>query len=181
VAVECFPTSFTDAKLFRPVVHRDARGFFAHTYSKIEYAPFGIDDDFVEDSVSVSHAGVLRGLHYDVRLAKFVQVLFGSVFDVIVDLRKPSPTFGRWEGFELSSDNHLQLYVPRGFAHGFYARSELVIFCYKQSAAYDPTTEGQVLWNDPDLAIEWPIAGPPTLSEKDRSALPFSRLRGVEP
>lgn len=168
--LECVPTRFPEARLFRAAVHADARGTFARAFSRGEYAAFGIRDDFVEDNVSVSATGVLRGMHYDFRLSKFVQVLAGRAFDAIVDVRRGSPTFGQWDAFELSGENHAQLYVPRGFAHGFYALEGPVVFLYKQSAAYDPAAEGQVRYDDPAVGIAWPFTGEPLLSEKDRSA-----------
>jgi dTDP-4-dehydrorhamnose 3,5-epimerase len=130
----------------------------------------------VEDNVSVSKRGVLRGLHYDNRLAKFVQVLSGSIYDVVVDVRRTSETFGRWESFHIDEENCLQLYVPSGFAHGFYVLSDHAVMAYKQSAPYDPSTEGQVLWSDPAIGIPWPLTGPPSLSEKDRTAPPLARV-----
>lgn len=175
--IEMQPTIFAEAKLFFPVVHPDRRGTFHHAFSRSEYAPFGISDDFVEDSVSISRKGVLRGLHYDFRLAKFVQVLEGRVYDAIVDVRRGSPTFGKWQSFELSDENHAQLYVPRGFAHGFYTLSERVVFLYKQTGDYDPATEGQVRWNDPAIGIAWPLDGDPILSEKDAAAPPLAAIR----
>ena len=175
--IEVRPTKFPEAKLFVPVVHRDARGSFRHTFSTSEYGPLGITDDFVEDSVSVSGANVVRGLHYDPRLAKFVQVLHGAAFDVIVDVRRESPRFGLWEGFELSADNCVQLYVPRGFAHGFCTLAPHVVFSYKQTAPYDPSTEGQVRWNDPEIGITWPLTGEPVLSVKDAAAPLLASLR----
>lgn len=155
--------------LGRPA-QRDRRGAFRRIFSQTEYAGVGIEDDFVEDNCSYSVRGVLRGLHYDFRLAKFVQVLDGEIFDAIVDVRRGSPTFGQWESFALTAHGCEQLYVPRGFAHGFYVLSENATVSYKQTAPYDPAAEGQVRWNDPAIGIEWPLAGEPILSEKDRVA-----------
>ena len=162
--------------LVRPA-HADERGTFRRVFSVEEYAAAGIVDAFVEDNVSTSSRGVLRGLHYDFRLAKFVQVLAGEVYDAIVDVRRESATFGKWEAFRLTSDGCEQLYVPRGFAHGFYVLSASAVVSYKQTAAYDPSSEGQVRWNDPEIGIEWPLAGDPLLSEKDRSAPLLASLR----
>lgn len=160
-------TLFPEAKLVKPDVHTDRRGYFKETYSSQKYKAIGIVDEWVQDSVSRSARNVIRGLHYDMRMAKLVEVLEGAVFDVIVDMRESSPTFRRWQSFELTSDNHLQLYVPRGFAHGFLARSDAVLFHYKMSALYDPAHERVLKWNDPAIGITWPLDGDPILSEKD--------------
>jgi dTDP-4-dehydrorhamnose 3,5-epimerase len=168
--VEVLATSFADAKIFVPDVYRDDRGFFKETYNAGRYKDAGLLEDFVQDSVSFSAKNVLRGLHYDPAMSKFVQVLRGRIWDVIADIRKDSPTFGKWEGFELSEDNHRQLYIPRGFAHGFLALTDDVIFSYKHGALYDPAREGAIRWDDPTLAIEWPLVGEPRLSAKDLAA-----------
>ena len=118
-------------------------------------------DDWVQDSVSRSSRNVLRGMHIDPRMAKLVQALEGTIFNVIVDLRPGSPTYRRWEGFVLSEDNHHQLYVPAGFAHGFLAQSDEVVVMYKMSAHYDPAFESGMRWNDPAVGIEWPLDGAP--------------------
>jgi dTDP-4-dehydrorhamnose 3,5-epimerase len=170
--IEVLATDFAEAKVFIPEVFPDERGFFKETYSTAKYRALGLLDDFVQDSVSFSKKNVLRGLHYDTRMSKFVQVLRGRVFDVIVDIRDGSPTHLHWQGFELSEDNHKQLYVPPGFAHGILALSDDLVFAYKHGALYDPTTEGSIRWNDPTLKIEWPLDGEPILSAKDRAA-PF--------
>lgn len=170
------PTAIPGVRLFARPAHADDRGSFRRVFSRGEYASLGIDDDFVEDNVSVSRRGVLRGLHYDFRLAKFVQVLKGEIFDVVVDVRRSSLTFGRWQGFRLTAQGCEQLYVPRGFAHGFYVLSDEAIMSYKQSGAYDPTSEGQVFWNDPQIGIEWPLSGEPIVSDKDAAAAPLSAV-----
>jgi dTDP-4-dehydrorhamnose 3,5-epimerase len=169
-SVERRQTRLPGVKLFVRTAHRDERGSFRRIFSQAEYAPAGIDDEFVEDNVSVSQRGVLRGMHYDHRLAKFVQVLAGTIFDVVVDVRRASPTFGKWESFVLTAQGCEQLYVPRGFAHGFYVLSEQAIVSYKQTAPYDPASEGQLLWNDAVVGIAWPLAGEPLLSAKDAAA-----------
>lgn len=156
--------------------HVDARGVFRRVFSESEYAAVGLFDRFVEDNVSVSHENVLRGLHYDFRLAKFVQVLSGEIFDVVVDVRRSSPTFGRWESFTLTAGGCEQLYVPKGFAHGFYVVSGPAVVSYKQTAPYDPAYEGQVLWSDPAIGIEWPLRAHPIISEKDGAAPPLSAV-----
>jgi dTDP-4-dehydrorhamnose 3,5-epimerase len=163
-------TDFAEAKIFIPDVFHDARGYFKESYSKSKYAALGLQDEWLQDSVSRSKHNVIRGMHYDMRMAKFVQVLFGRIFDVIVDVRAGSPTFHRWQGFELSADNHHQLYVPKGFAHGFLTQSEDAIVHYKMSVEHDPTTERVLSWRDPQVAIEWPLRGEPILSPKDAAA-----------
>jgi dTDP-4-dehydrorhamnose 3,5-epimerase len=160
-------TTFSDAKIYVPDVYLDERGFFKETYSRDKYAKAGLHDVWVQDSVSRSRRNVLRGMHVDPRMAKLVQALVGTIYDVIVDLRPDSPTFRRWEGFELSAENHHQLYVPAGFAHGFLAQSDEVVVMYKMSAPYDPAFEGGVRWNDPAVGIAWPLDGAPILSAKD--------------
>jgi len=162
-------TDFPEAKIFVPEVFADERGFFKETYSTAKYGALGLNDQFVQDSVSFSKKNVIRGLHYDRRMSKLAQVLRGRIYDVIVDLREGSPTHLRWQGFYLSEDDHRQLYVPAGFAHGFLALTD-VVFSYKHGALYDPAYEGSVRWNDPRLAITWPLDGEPILSAKDQAA-----------
>ncbi len=156
--------------LIEPKVHSDARGLFFESYVRKNYADHGIDAEFVQDNHSVSRKGALRGLHFQENpgQAKLVRVGRGEVFDVAVDVRKGSPTFGRWVGARLSESNHLQMYIPAGFAHGFCVLSESALFLYKCSDYYSPQRERGVLWNDPDIGIEWPIADP-ILSEKDKT------------
>ncbi len=179
MSIQILQTKFPEVKLFTAAVHPDSRGYFQRAFSASEYAVFGITEQFVEDNISYSSKNVLRGLHYDMRLAKFVQVLHGAVFDVVVDVRAGSPTFGNWEAFELSAENHKQLFVPKGFAHGFLTITGDVLFSYKQSAAYDPAHEGQLLWNDPLVGIPWPLCEEPILSEKDRNAKTLAHLGGL--
>lgn len=167
-------TTFEEAKIFIPDVYRDERGFFKETYNAQRYKDAGLSDDFVQDSVSYSAKNVVRGLHYDPAMSKLVQVLRGNIWDVIADIRAGSPTYGKWEGFELSEDNHRQLYVPKGFAHGFLTLTGDVIFSYKHGALYDPAREGAVRWNDPALAIAWPLDGEAIVSVKDRAAPAFA-------
>lgn len=155
--------------LIEPDVFPDERGYFKETYSQQRYAQAGIAETFVQDNVSISRRGVLRGLHYDPRMAKLVQCLHGEIFDVVVDMRETSPTYLQWDAFTLSGENHRQLYVPAGFAHGFYVLSDIAIVSYKQSALYDPQYERAVRWNDPRIGVEWPAAGTPVLSAKDAS------------
>jgi dTDP-4-dehydrorhamnose 3,5-epimerase len=171
---ETLPTHFADAKLFIPEVHEDDRGFFKETYHRDRYRAAGLHDEFVQDSVSFSSKNVIRGLHYDPAMSKLVQVLRGKIWDVIADVRPGSPTRGRWQGFYLSEHNHRQLYIPAGFAHGFLALTDDVVFSYKHGALYDPSREGAIRWDDPTLAIAWPLAGEPRISAKDRSAPLFA-------
>lgn len=164
---ERFPTKFSDAILLKLSAYVDERGFFEESYVRSKYCEIGIADQFVQDNLSFSKRRVLRGLHSDPQMSKLVYVLSGEVFDVIVDARKGSLTFGQWEGVYLRAQERTQLYIPAGFLHGFLALTEDVIFCYKQSAEYAPKREVGVIWNDPDLAIEWPLNGEPIVSAKD--------------
>mgnify|MGYP001319182786 CR=1 FL=1 len=163
-------TTFPDAKIYVPDVFGDARGFFKETYSRDKYAALGMRDEWLQDSVSRSRRNVIRGMHYDMRMAKLVQVLVGRIYDVIVDVREGSPTYKRWEGFELSAANHLQLYVPPGFAHGFLALDDDNVVQYKMSALFDPAHERNLSWQDPSVGIAWPLRGEPILSAKDAQA-----------
>lgn len=157
--------------MVEPRVFRDARGFFFESFSEAAFARAGLPLSFAQDNVSRSTKGTVRGLHFQKpphAQGKMVTVLHGAVFDVVVDLRKGSPTFGRWHGKELSADNAHALYVPPGFAHGFCVTSETAVFFYKCTAPYAPSAEGGILWNDPTLDIRWPsTADPQRLSEKD--------------
>lgn len=158
--------------IIKPAVFGDSRGYFMETYNKKDYAEAGLDMDFVQDNQSKSRKGVLRGLHFQIEhpQGKLVSVLQGEVFDVGVDLRKGSNTYGKWYGITLSGDNKTQFYVPAGFAHGFVVLSEEAVFSYKCTDYYHPEDEGGIIWNDPDIAIEWPLAGieDVLLSEKDK-------------
>ena len=163
-----------DVVLIEPKVFGDDRGFFMESFNQRAFnAATGTDHRFVQDNHSRSGRGVLRGLHYQIRQpqGKLVRVTSGAVFDVAVDLRKSSPTFGQWVGAELSDDNHHQLWVPPGFAHGFLVLSSSADFLYKTTDYYAPEHERSLAWNDPDLAIAWPEVGAaPTLSAKDAVA-----------
>jgi dTDP-4-dehydrorhamnose 3,5-epimerase len=165
--------SISDVKLIKPRRFTDDRGFFQQTYHCEQYAEAGITPRFVQDNWSHSTKGVLRGMHYQLKhpQAKLVSVVRGEVFDVAVDLRKDSPTFGQWVGQILSAEDGNQLYVPEGFAHGFLVLSEVVDFMYKCSDFYAPGDEYGIRWNDPDILIEWPDPGmEPILAEKDLAA-----------
>lgn len=174
--MEKLETTLKDVYLLKPKVFQDERGFFMETYSKKKFAELGINDDFVQDNHSMSVTkGVLRGLHYQLKpytQSKLVRVTKGAVYDVIVDLRKDSPTFGKWEGFELTANNFLMLYVPRGFAHGFVTLENDTEFQYKCDNFYNTENEGALIWNDQDLKIYWPIKNP-ILSKKDSEAQLF--------
>lgn len=169
--------------IIEPDVFKDQRGFFMETWNAKRYAEAGLDVDFVQDNLSYSSYGVLRGLHYQQPNAqgKLVYVLQGSVYDVAVDIRAGSPSFGQWYGVELTAENKRQFYIPEGFAHGFCVLSETVLFAYKCTDFYNPATEGGIAWNDPNLKIDWPVKAPilsdkdakyPLLSEIDLNKLP---------
>jgi dTDP-4-dehydrorhamnose 3,5-epimerase len=172
------PTKIHDAFLLKPKVFGDARGFFMETWNRNVFHDIGLDVDFVQDNHSRSAKNVLRGLHYqagDAAQGKLVWVTSGTVFDVLVDLRKSSPTFGVWDGYILNTDTHDRLWVPPGCAHGFLVLSDIADFHYKVSTLYRPETECALRWNDPDLAIDWPIeiGLQPIVSAKDESAATF--------
>jgi dTDP-4-dehydrorhamnose 3,5-epimerase len=158
--IHVLDTRFPEAKLIEPDVFADDRGYFKETYSRERYAAIALGEDFVQDNVSASRRNVVRGMHYDPRMAKLVQCLVGKIFDVIVDVR---------DGYELSGENHRQLYVPRGFAHGFLTLSEEALVSYKQSEYFDAKTERGLAWDDPAIGIAWPLDGEPIVSQKDRA------------
>ena len=161
-------TDLHGVKIVIPNVFRDTRGYFFESYQAKRYSETGITCNFVQDNVSFSTTNTLRGLHYQHpnAQAKLVSVLKGEVFDVAVDIRRGAPTFGRWEGAVLSAENNRQLFIPEGFAHGFCVLSEDVVFSYKCSEFYTPTSEHGILWSDPDIRIAWPVEAP-LLSDKD--------------
>ncbi|MDZ4073455.1 MAG: dTDP-4-dehydrorhamnose 3,5-epimerase [Hylemonella sp.] len=176
--MRAIPTAIPDVLIIEPKVFGDERGFFFESYNARAFVQAtGLELNFVQDNHSRSAKGVLRGLHYQLKQAqgKLVRVVRGSVYDVAVDLRKSSPTFGRWVGAELSEDNQRQLWVPAGFAHGFLVTSESADFLYKTTDYYAPEHERCIAWNDPAIGIEWPINGLPQLSGKDQAGLPLSR------
>jgi len=164
-------TALPGVLVIEPTVHRDARGFFLETYHAPRYRAAGIDATFVQSNQSRSMRGTLRGLHWQEGhhpQAKLIRVVLGEVFDVAVDIRPDSSTFGRWVGVTLSADNFRQLYIPVGFAHGFCVLSEIAELFYQCSDVYDPASERGLMWNDPELAIDWPITEP-VLSPRDAS------------
>ena len=176
------PTSLPDVFMLEPKVFGDARGFFMESYNRQTFASLGIDADFVQDNHSRSGKGVLRGLHYQIRRpqGKLVRVVAGEVFDVAVDLRRHSSSFGKWTGMILSAENKRMAWVPPGFAHGFYVRSDAAEFLYKTTDYYAPEFERSLLWNDPSLNIDWSLLGEPALSAKDRQGVPLEQAEVYE-
>jgi dTDP-4-dehydrorhamnose 3,5-epimerase len=174
--MEVIATQHPEVLLLRPRVFGDARGFFFESYNRKAFTELGIDAEFVQDNHSRSARGVLRGLHYQIQQlqGKLVRVVAGEVFDVAVDLRRSSPHFGRVVTFRLSAETHEMAWIPPGFAHGFLVLSETAEFLYKTTDYYAPQFERSLLWNDPALAIAWPLEGEPLLSAKDQAALPLS-------
>jgi dTDP-4-dehydrorhamnose 3,5-epimerase len=168
--MEFIKTKFKDAWLIKPQVFQDNRGFFLETYSRKKFSETGIEANFVQDNHSLSvKKGVLRGLHFQAppfAQAKLLRMTKGSVYDAIIDIRKDSSTFGKWEGFTLSAENFSMLFVPKGFLHGFMTLEDNTEFQYKCDNFYEPRSEGGIIWNDPTLNIDWPIKDP-ILSERD--------------
>ena len=180
--MKAIPTAVDGVLILEPRLFGDARGFFTESYNRRVFAQLTrVDSDFVQDNHSRSARGVLRGLHYQVRQpqGKLVRVVRGAVFDVAVDIRRRSPTFGRWVGVELTGDNHRQLWMPPGLAHGFVVLSEVADFLYKTTDYYAPEHERSIAWDDPAIGIDWPLAAhgitAPLLSAKDQAGQPLSR------
>jgi dTDP-4-dehydrorhamnose 3,5-epimerase len=174
--VNVISTAISDVVIIEPKVFGDERGFFLESFNHRQFAELiGRKVDFVQDNHSLSARNVLRGLHYQIQQpqGKLVRVVQGEVFDVVVDIRKSSPTFGKWVGEILSSENKRQLWVPEGFAHGFVVISETAEVLYKTTDYWAPDFERSIAWNDPAIGIQWPLKGEPTLSAKDRQAHPF--------
>ncbi|OOE39319.1 dTDP-4-dehydrorhamnose 3,5-epimerase [Salinivibrio kushneri] len=178
--MQVIETTIPDVKIIEPSVFGDERGFFMETWhqQRFDEQVAGKPTSFVQDNHSKSAQGILRGLHYQTQntQGKLVRVVSGEVFDVAVDLRQGSPTFGQWEGIYLSAENKRQLWVPEGFAHGFYVTSEEAEFVYKCTDFYNPTGEVTLQWDDPELGIQWPIATKPQLSHKDKNGSTLSEL-----
>jgi dTDP-4-dehydrorhamnose 3,5-epimerase len=176
--VKVVETQLPGVLVLEPKVFADPRGFFVETWSRQRYREAGITDDFVQDNVSFSMKGTLRGLHFQhpQSQGKLVQVLSGAAFDVAVDIRSDSPTWGQWVGIELSAARHNQLYIPPGFAHGFCVLTETALFSYKCTDYYSPQSEVGIIWNDPDIGVRWPLEGTPVLSDKDTR---YGRLRDI--
>ena len=175
--MKVIPTEIPDVLLLEPAVYRDSRGFFMESYNQRSFAALGINAAFVQDNHSRSTCGVLRGLHYQIQQpqGKFVRVVRGEVYDVAVDIRRQSPTFGKWVGFHLSDENLRMAYVPPGFAHGFVVLSQTVEFLYKTTDYYAREFERSISYNDPAIGISWPDAGDLVLAEKDRNAPPLNK------
>lgn len=176
--MKCIPTAVPELLILEPRVFGDARGFFMESFNARTFAEVtGLELEFVQDNHSRSQKGVLRGLHYQLKQAqgKLVRVTQGRVFDVAVDMRKSSPTFGQWAGVELSGENHRQFWVPPGFAHGFVVLSDSADFLYKTTDYYAPEHERCLRWDDPTVGVAWPLAGlTPQLSAKDQAGLAFA-------
>jgi len=170
---EFIKTEIPEVIIIKPKIFSDNRGFFMETYKKSDFEKAGIDTDFIQDNHSKSIKGVLRGLHYQKEpfaQGKLVRCIKGKIFDVAVDIRKNSPTFGKWVGFELSEENRLMLWIPKGFAHGFLTLSEEAEIIYKVSGGeYSPQHDAGIIWNDPDINIKWPQIDNIILSEKDKN------------
>lgn len=176
--MKMIPTSIADVLIVEPRVFGDDRGFFFESYNERAFSEAaGFTPRFVQDNHSRSVRGVLRGLHYQIQQpqAKLVRVTLGEVFDVAVDLRRASPTFGKWVGTVLSAENKRQMWIPEGFAHGFAVLSDEAEFLYKATDFYAPAHERCILWNDPDLGVAWPVHTPPLLSPKDLKGVPFAK------
>ncbi|MEC5214285.1 dTDP-4-dehydrorhamnose 3,5-epimerase [Polaromonas sp. CG_9.5] len=170
-------TAIPDVLVIEPKVFGDARGFFYESFNQKAFNDAtGLNLNFVQDNHSRSGKGVLRGLHYQIQQpqGKLVRVVRGAVFDVAVDIRKGSPTFGHWVGMELSEENHKQLWIPAGFAHGFMVTSESAEFLYKTTDYYAPAHERCIVWDDPAIGIQWPLSTAPSLSDKDQQGLALS-------
>jgi dTDP-4-dehydrorhamnose 3,5-epimerase len=169
-AIKKIPTSLPGVFILEPRVFSDERGFFFESYNQQTMAEAGILEDFVQDNHSSSRRNVLRGLHYQVTQAqgKLVRVVEGEILDVAVDLRRSSPSFGRWEAVRLSAENRRMLWIPSGFAHGFCVKSEKAQVLYKATDFYAPARERTVIWNDPELKIDWELKGEPIVSAKDQ-------------
>ncbi len=175
-------TKLEGVVLLEPAVHGDARGFFVETFSREAWAELGVGAEFVQHNHSRSGRGTLRGLHFQTEpgQAKLLRCARGSILDVVVDLRRDSPTYGQWEGHVLDDERHRQLFVPIGFAHGFVVLSDVADVAYLVSSAYDPATEAGIAWDDPDVGVDWQV-DEPLLSERDSSAPRLSEIADTLP
>lgn len=175
--MQFIPAAISDVLIIEPNVFGDARGFFLESWNERAFLEAGIKARFVQDNHSRSARNVVRGLHYQIRQpqGKLVRVTVGEIFDVAVDIRKSSPTFGKWAGTKLSTQNKRIIWIPPGFAHGFLALSESAEVLYKTTDYYSPEHERTILWNDPELGIAWPLRGEPLFSAKDRQGVPFAK------
>jgi dTDP-4-dehydrorhamnose 3,5-epimerase len=172
-------TEIPDVWIIEPKVFGDSRGFFFESWNRRTLANLGLDVDFVQDNHSRSEKNVLRGLHYQIERAqgKLVRAIVGEVFDVAVDLRRSSPTFGKWVSFTLSAENKRMAWIPPGFAHGFCVVSDVAEFLYKTTEYWSPEHERTLAWNDPQLAIPWPLSGAPILAAKDAAGVPLAAVQ----
>ena len=173
--MRAIPTAIPEVLLLEPKVFGDPRGFFYESWNKRTFAELGLDADFVQDNHSKSQRNVLRGLHYQIEHAqgKLIRVIAGTVYDVAVDLRRSSPSFGQWVGFTLSAEDKRMAWIPPGFAHGFCVTSDSAELIYKTTDYWSPAHERTLLWNDPQLASPWPLTGAPLLAAKDAAGRPF--------
>jgi dTDP-4-dehydrorhamnose 3,5-epimerase len=174
--VERLATRLAGPLLLQPIVHGDQRGFFLETYRRSALADLGIDHEFVQDNHSRSRGGVVRGMHFQLGMAKLIRCARGAIYDVVVDLRRGSPTFGEWEGFELDDAKHHEVYCPDGFAHGFCVLSEVADVVYMTSAYYDPARESGFAYDDPAVAIGWPAGVELSASERDSRARTLAEI-----
>jgi dTDP-4-dehydrorhamnose 3,5-epimerase len=182
VALTVIPTTLPGVLILEPSLHGDARGHFTETYNSRDFArETGVAPVFVQDNQSRSARGVLRGMHYQVvkPQGKLVRVVRGTIYDVVVDVRRSAPTYGQWEGVELSEENRRQLWVPAGFGHGFLVTSESADVAYKVTDFWYPEHDRGFRWDDPAIGIRWPLDGPPTLAAKDAAAPPLSATEGL--
>ena len=179
---ELLPTKLDGVVRLAPAVHGDERGFMLESFSREAWTAAGIDCEFVQHNHSRSRKGTLRAIHFQTApgQAKLVRCVRGAVFDVAVDLRRDSPTYGQWEGYVLDDESHHQLFVPVGFGHGFAVLSDVADFTYLVSSYYDPATEAGIAWDDPDVGIEWPVSEP-LLSERDKTAPSLADVAGTLP
>lgn len=182
--MEAKPTAIPNVLMLSPKVFEDERGFFMESYQVEKFAALGITASFVQDNHSRSSQGVLRGLHYQIRQAqgKLVRAVLGEIYDVAVDIRRTSPTFGKWVGVRLSAENKQQLWIPPGFAHGYYVISDWAEIIYKATDYYAPLWERTLLWNDPQLGVQWPLLKdhPLVISSKDQAGTSFSQAEVYE-
>ena len=176
MTVKSLPTQLGGPVLLEPAVHGDARGFFLEAYRRLEFAELGIDAELVQHNHSRSRRGIIRGMHFQPGMGKLVRCVRGEILDVLVDIRRESPSFGEWEGFVLSDDNHHQLFCPDGFAHGFCVVSEVADVVYGCTTYYDPSAEGGFRYDDPEVGIEWPDGIGLTPSERDATAPLLSEI-----
>lgn len=181
LVVQTIPMSLSGPILIAPAVHGDARGFFVETFRESSLSALGIAHGFVQDNQSRSRQGIVRGMHFQPGQAKLVRCPRGAILDIVADIRRGSPTFGRWEAVKLDDVEHHQLYVPDGFAHGFCVLSEIADVTYKVSTYYDPSTESGFAYDDPAVGIEWPEAGELLVSDRDRNAPSLAEIEDSLP